>query len=352
MKKKLLIFGAIVLLLAFFIFYTLNSTGYFRTVENKFDGEILAKIDLPGAEDMTASADGSFLIISSFDRASRRNGNLKQGGLYFMDLKTDSFHVKSLTENMEKPFYPHGLDMIRLDSNRHRLFVINHVEDTNLVEVFTLYDRDSLVYEKTLTDETMFSPNDIVAVGENQFYFTNDKNSKDALGKFNENYLLLNRCRVTYFDGENYRDVITDGKPYTNGIKYDFNRKFMYIASSRSFSVDVYLRESNGDLKIIETLQTNTGVDNIELDEEGNLWIGCHPNLLAFSSYAKGKQEFAPSEIIKIEYKGVVDGYETTSVFVDDGKNVSATSTAAIYKDLIFTGNVMDNHFLILRKNL
>ena len=350
MKKKLLIFGFIIFVLGILVLNLLNGLGQFRSIENSFDGEILANIDLAGAEDMTASEDGGFLIISSFDRISRRAANLKQGGLFFMDLKTDTFQIKSLTENIGKPFYPHGIDMIRLDSNRHRLFVINHVGDTNMVEVFTLHNRDSLVHEKTLTDETMFSPNDIVAIGENEFYFTNDKNSKETWGKFQETYLQKSRCRITYFDGENYRDVIENGMPYSNGIRYDFDRKLMYIASSRSFAVNVYNRTKKGDLEFIESIPCGTGVDNIELDAKGNLWIGCHPKLLAFSNYSKGKQDISPSEIIKITYNGLGD-YETTSLFVDDGSNVSAMSTAAIYEDLIFTGNVMDDHFLVLKQN-
>jgi arylesterase/paraoxonase len=350
MKKKLLIFGFIVFALAIFVLNLLNGLGQFRSIESRFSGKFVANIDLIGAEDMTASEDGGFLIISSFDRASRNAGNLIQGGLYFMDLKTDTFQVKSLAENIGKPFYPHGIDMIRLDSSRHRLFVINHVGDSNMVEVFTLYDRDSLVHEKTLTDEKMFSPNDIVAIGENEFYFTNDKNSKKTWGKFQETYLQKKRCRITYFDGENYRDVIENGMPYSNGIRYDFDRKLMYIASSRNFSVSVYNRLENGDLEFVESIPCGTGVDNIELDEEGNLWIGCHPKLLAFSNYAKGKQEVSPSEIIKITYKSLGD-YEISSVFLDDGSNLSGMSTAAIYKDLIFTGNVMDDHFLILKQN-
>ena len=49
------------------------------------------------------------------------------------------------------------------------------------------------------------------------------------------------------------------------------------------------------------------GVDNIEIDADGILWVGGHPNLLRFKAYAQGKKETAPSEIIKIDYKGKGD---------------------------------------------
>jgi arylesterase/paraoxonase len=49
-----------------------------------------------------------------------------------------------------------------------------------------------------------------------------------------------------------------------------------------------------------EDINCNTGVDNIEFDLEGNLWVGAHPNLLHFASYAKGDKKIASLEIIKI----------------------------------------------------
>ena len=122
----------------------------------------------------------------------------------------------------------------------------------------------------------------------------------------------------------------------------------MYIASTRKFAVNVYNRTENGNLAFIETISCKTGVDNIELDENADLWIGCHPSLLAYQSYSQGKKDKAPSEILKINYKNKGD-YTVNSVFVDDGTNISGMATASVFKHFIFTGNVMDDHFLVLK---
>jgi arylesterase/paraoxonase len=80
------------------------------------------------------------------------------------------------------------------------------------------------------------------------------------------------------------------------------------------------------------------------------LWIGSHPNLLAFSSYAAGNNKISPSEIIKIQYRGTGD-YTIEEVYLNDGKQMSGSTVAAPYRNLIVTGNVMDSHFLVLKLN-
>ncbi len=349
MNRKYIYVGVVILAFVLFLANYLSKAGFFRNIENYFEGEIIEYIEIPGSEDMTVSQDGGFLIISSTDRAAANlQNNRKQGGIYFIDLKTKGFKSKLLTADFTSEFYPHGIDLIRIDSNRHRLFVINHVNEENSVEVFTLYNRDSLVFEKTLKDESMFSPNDIVALDSTRFYFTNDRDAKEGWGKFKHDYLVLGNSKITYYDGSTYRTV-ADGFTYSNGIRYDANRRLMYIAASRTFDITVFERLENGDLQQIDKIDCGTGVDNIEFDENNHLWVGCHPSLLTFSAYSDGKKEKSPSEIIKIEYNGK-DDYQIESVFMDDGTHVSGTSTAAIYEDLIFTGNVMDDHFLVLKK--
>ncbi|NJN78143.1 MAG: hypothetical protein HC803_07245 [Saprospiraceae bacterium] len=234
-----------------------------------------------------------------------------------------------------------------MDSNHHKLFVINHSEIES-IEVFDLYHRDSLVHDTTLQHETMLSPNDIVAISEHEFYFTNDRYYDTKIGLLAENYLGLTKCETVYFDGENYR-IVNDNISYANGINYDKKRNLIYIASPRAFLIKVFEHSENGDLNFIESIDCGTGVDNIELDENGDLWVGCHPNLLAYKSYQKGKSKKSPSEIIKITYRKKGD-YEVKSIYTNDGTAISSSTVAGIYKDFIVIGNVMDEHFLVLNR--
>jgi len=347
MKKGLRILLTAIVLIGLFVLYIFTTTGYFRTIENTMQGTILKKINIAGVEDITVDEDDGFAILSAFDRASFLNGNPKEGGIYMMDLTTTEFAVTLLSANVDIKLAPHGISLIQLDSMRHRLLVANHAEGEQ-IEVFDLFHKDSLVHVKTLEDELIYAINDIVAVSENEFYFTNDHYHQNGLGRIAEDYLGLAKCESVYFNGQDYQ-VVDNTLAYANGINYDAKRNFMYIASPRGFKIKVFIRLDDGTLEYYDTIATGTGIDNLEFDEEGNIWSGAHPNLLAFSAYAKGKKPKAPSEVIKIEYRSKGD-YTIETTFLDDGTKVSASSVAAPYKNLVLVGNVMDDHFLILKE--
>ena len=334
-------------LLLIFVAHTLISTGFFRTVEPQFEGEILQKVNLKGAEDIMISYTDSFVLISSTDRKVYPAEEEEKGGLYLIDLKREDYVPISLTANFKQAFAPHGISFFKKDST-YQVFAVNHTSQGHTIEVFELYGQN-LTHIQTLKHASMIRPNDIVAVGESRFYFTNDHRYTKGIGKFVEEYGGLSISNVVYFDGETYREV-AKGIAYANGINYDIKRNLLFVASPRHFLVKVYIVNEEGSLSFVENIPCGTGVDNIEFDQEGNLWIGAHPNLLWFNAYAKGKKETSPSEIIKIMYRGEGD-YTVEKVYVANGDDMSASTVAATWEHLIFTGNVMDDHFLILERS-
>lgn len=348
MKKFLLGLGAVLLLLLAYVFHIFSSTGFFRKIEPSFAGKLEKKIALPGVEDMQISYQGQFMLLSSDDRASRRDGQTRQGHLYYIDLKDPTFEPVQLTTNLDIPFFPHGISMIQTGEQTYQVCAVNHVNDHHTLEFFDLFG-DSLVHTHTLSDESMVSPNDVVLLKENRFYFTNDHGYTKGLGKLGEEYLGWAVSNVIYFDGENYRKV-ADGIAYANGINLDASRNLLFVASPRDFLVKVYQAQEDGGLNFVENINCGTGVDNIEFAPDGTLWIGCHPNLLAFTAYARGDKPIAPSEVITIDYRGKED-YTVESIYLDNGNQMSAATVAVVYQDLIFVGNVMDDHFLVLKQN-
>jgi len=345
---KLLKRIALFILIVFLVFITnlLITTGYFRTIENKFEGEVIQKIALRGAEDITISYIDSFALVSATDRKSIPRTQNEDGGLYYLDLKNTAYIPVHLSSGSEKPFAPHGISMLKTDST-YTVMAVNHTLERHTIEVFNL-DGKKLVHQKTLSHPSMVSPNDIVLIDKNRFYFTNDHKYTEGLGRLAEDYGGISLANVIYFDGENYIEV-AHGIGYANGINYDVKRKLLFVASPRRFLVKVYARNNDGTLNFIEDIDCNTGVDNIEFDNEDNLWIGAHPNLLRFASYVKGKKEIAPSEIIKIDYRSKGD-YTIEQIYMEDGSTMSGSTVAAPFGNLIVTGNVMDATFLILKR--
>lgn len=342
--KKITLF--IIVLLILFIANIFISTGYFRSIENTFNGSIAKTIAIPGAEDIMISPDKEFAIISSTDRKKIRTTGELYGNLYLMDLTTEEFTTANITSELDFDFGPHGISMRKKDSI-YKVMAISHTHEGHTIEVFNL-KRGILKHENTLTNDLMVSPNDLVMIDENRFYFTNDHKYTEGFGKFIEDYLGRALSNVIYFDGTSYREVAKN-IAYANGINYDPERKLLFVASPRKFVIKVYSVLDNGDLDFIEDIDCGTGVDNIEIDNEGYLWSGCHPNLLKFSAYAAGKEKIAPSEIIKIDYRGTND-YSVETIYLEDGSTMSAASVAVPFNDYILAGNVMDDAFLILKK--
>lgn len=347
MKFKKRIFYAVLILVILFVANIFISTGFFRTIENKFDGTILKKINIAGAEDITISRKDSFAIVSATARNHFPNEKQEIGGLYFIDLKTDDFTPIHLTKDFKKPFAPHGISIYQKGTIT-TIAAISHTQEGEFIEIFSLVHQE-LTHQKTLKNEQIFSPNDIVLLDENRFYFTNDHKYKEGIGRLSEDYLGLGMSNVIYFDGENYKGV-ADGIAYANGINFDKKRNLVFVASPRKFLVKVYHKNVDGTLEFIEDIDCKTGVDNIEFDKNGHLWIGSHPNLLHFAAYAKGNETISPSEIIKINYRQKGD-YEIEQIYMEDGTEMSASTVAATFGDLIFTGNVMDDNFLILKRS-
>jgi len=337
----------VLLLLLIFIGHVLFSTGYFRTIEPKFDGEIFKRVALKGAEDIMISKTDSFALISATSRHFTSVTAEEKGNLFLIDLKTDNYEPIVLTSAFKAPFAPHGISFFKRDST-YRVMAVNHTLEGHSIEVFEL-EKQNLHHIKTLKHSSMVSPNDLVMLDENRFYFTNDHGYTEGIGKLAEEYLGLAVSNVTYFDGNEYKEV-AKGIAYANGINFDKKRDLIYVASARGFLIKVFSKNEDGSLNFIENIPCGTGVDNIELDSSGDLWVGAHPNLLKFNAYFKGKKETSPSEIIKIKYKGESD-YSVEKIFVEDGREMSASTVAAVFENLIFTGNVMDDQFLILKRN-
>jgi len=340
-KKFILVF--FIFLIAF-VAYTVYSTGFFRSVENTFEGTIAQKIPLPGVEDITISTIDSFAILSSTKRLVYPPKQEEKGGLYIMDLKDEKFTIKHLTASFDKPFAPHGISMFKKDSV-YTIMAINHTLGKHSIEVFS-YDSVNFNHIRTIRDPSMISPNDLVLIDENRFYFTNDHGYTKGIGKFFEEYGGLSVSNVVYYNGESFIES-ADGIAYANGINFDATRNLMFVASPRGFEIKVYSKKEDGSLEFIENIPCKTGVDNIEIDANQNLWSAGHPNLLRFKAYAKGKRGTAPSEIIKIQYRAKND-YTVEQVFTDTGENMSGSSVATFFNGMIFTGNVMDDKFLIL----
>jgi arylesterase/paraoxonase len=121
----------------------------------------------------------------------------------------------------------------------------------------------------------------------------------------------------------------------------------VYVAATVGQKIYVYDRDRNtGDLSLRSTIDVGTGVDNIEIDLRGDLWVGSHPKLLTFVKYSKDPGVLSPSQVIKVEKK-TPDQYDVKEIYLNNGQPMSGSSVAAVFEDTLLIGSVFDERFLL-----
>ncbi len=352
MKRKRMIWivpGVLLLAIAAFVFKTLYDSGEFKTIVPHASGPCRTVGGLLSSEDITIHAQTGLAFISSDDRRPWFHGGKgRQGAILGYDLAASSPSLVNLTFDFQKEFHPHGIGLFLDKGGGASLFVVNHTQKGHFVEIFDL-KKGKLVHRKSIQDPLLISPNDVLPVGMEAFYVTNDHGSASRWGRTIEDYLQLARSNVLYYDGKIFRKVAGD-LAYANGINKSADGKTLYVAATVAKKVYVYDRDAaTGDLSLRGEIPLGTGVDNIEVDREANLWIGAHPKLLTFVKYAKDPNALSPSQVLRVN-PNVGPPYQLTEVYLNDGRPLSGSSVAAVFGDKLLIGSVFDDRFLVCRR--
>ena len=83
-------------------------------------------------------------------------------------------------------------------------------------------------------------------------------------------------------------------------------------------------------------------MDNIEIDNEGNLWVGSHPKLFDFVRHAKNIDNLSSSQVFKIS----INDDSVSEIYLNNGKTLSGSSVAAFNNNHLLIGAVFENKFL------
>ncbi|MFM9076056.1 MAG: SMP-30/gluconolactonase/LRE family protein, partial [Bacteroidota bacterium] len=178
--------------------------------------------------------------------------------------------------------------------------------------------------------------------GEREFYVSNDHYyAAEGIGRMLEEYLQRAISYVNYFDGRQFRKV-ADGIAYANGITVSPDGKQVYVAATTGRKLITYNRQDDGSLMFVSDQDLATGVDNIDITANGDLWIGCHPQLLKYSAHAVDHSNRSPSQILRVGKSGQVE-----EIFLNDGGDYSGSTVGAIYGNMILIGSVFEPSLLI-----
>lgn len=354
MKRFLIILSTVVAAIVLFLVADiLIAAGVFKDIRPHFSGtEQRHALPVAGPEDLAFDRISGLAFVSVDDRRANlvKPGSVPGAILLFNPL-ADTPSFRNVTPVGMSDFHPHGISLWRSPEGRVLLFAVNHLQQPagHAVERFE-WRNDSLIHlEQIIDPELMTSPNDVLAVDERRFYVTNDHGyPKPGLSRTLEDYLQRAISYVNYYDGKAMRQVATD-IAYANGINRSPDCRRIYVAATTGRKVITFDVDSmDGSLKKIRETDMGTGVDNIEVDEAGNLWIGCHPQLLKFVAHAADSSKKSPSQVLRL--KPLSDGgFRTEEIYLNDGVKYSGSTVAVPVAGKMLVGSVFEPTLLVCR---
>lgn len=343
---------------------------------------------LPGPEDIVIDHQTGWAYVAS---QARPPGGPKaimrlQGAIYGLDLTqdrpqpiniTDSVFARDFSHLAESvavetdaerepfvrpkgSFHPGGISLFAGEDGSKRLFVVNRRENARTtIEIFEV-SKDQLTHLRTVADnDNLISVNDLVAVGPEQFYATNDHGFSSQILQNMElvlHYLPhLHFGSVVYFDGSKFTKV-ADSLAFPNGITVDpINRDggWLYVASTwgkKLIAARWNSSEKATPLTFSREIPLECSPDNLEWDVGGTLWIGAHPDFLALGAFMSGMREKSPSWVIRLTNPAGEDPGK--AIWKDDGALISSSSVAALYKQAdgrkrLLIGAAFDDRMLL-----
>jgi arylesterase/paraoxonase len=275
-------------------------------------------------------------------------------GIYLGLFDKPELTPQNLTVSLGDTFRPHGISLYRAADGAKTLAVVNHPQaDASEVMLFDVVEERpnggapvvSLKLRTTVKDPAMPSANDVHLVAPDRFYATVDKGSETKFGGTLETWFGLPRARLAYWDGAKMT-VAATGLRYANGINGSPDGAMIYVAEALGFQIRFYARDAaSGALTAKDHLYLGTGLDNIDIDDAGNLWIAAHPHLLDFVAHAGDAKKLSPSQVLRVTAPSAEQG-EARQVYLDLGEEISGSSVAAVHKGRMLVGSVFEPKYL------
>jgi arylesterase/paraoxonase len=277
-----------------------------------------------------------------------QGSNVGNGAIVAYDLQAapSTYNIKP-TAGLDE-FRPHGLSLYRHDDGRLSLYVINHrASGQDTVEVFSIDGRHVPHYEKTITSPLFESANDLVAIGPDQFYLGNDSGASNGFERALEMTGLASFAKIIYYD-RGQAKVVLDGFDSASGINASADGNVIYISATNNRSLEIYQRDLlSGELSHISSIGLGMAPDNIDVAEDGSVWVAGHPRVLALIKHfiSKGEKS-APSRVYVLPMDNGLLA-DPVDIFTSSGDDLSASSVAAEHNGKIYIGGITPRKMLV-----
>lgn len=302
-----------------------------------------------GSEDIEVIESKKIAFISTGLFYMIERSSSVRGGIFLYRFEQPAGQHKAIPLSIEgdldlSSFHPHGLSSY-LSNGKLWLYVVNHDNAfKHSVEVFEFIENSSkLLHTKSIKDSSFTRPNDMVVVGKDQFFVTNDGAAQTFLMNSIESLFNMKTGSVVFYDGKKSH-ILISSLSSPNGIAIDSTHKHLYVASPNDESVTIYeLQKGFKSAKRVSKIKLMTSVDNLFLDKTNSLWIGAHPvikDAMDYFSKPDDRTVLAPSQVLHISPGPNLRTWKVTEPYANDGTQIAGSSVAAVYGKEMLIGSV------------
>lgn len=297
-----------------------------------------------GVEDLTIDPDTKLAYLAGYDRRGARKGQAVRGAIWAYDLNAaDAQPVELTASALPDGFWPHGLSLHRGADGRKTLFVINHAGGKHTVEIFDVAGA-ALTHRRTVAGPEMISPNDLVGVGSDVFYVTNDHANAAGWQRTAEDYLRLRETTVQFFDGAKFSTALS-GLGGSNGINVSADGKSLYVSAASERTVYAYDRDpATNALTKRAAIEVPGFADNIEVLANGDLLVGLHSKIFGLLAHVDDASKPSPSHIMHLKASG--KGFVPGTIYYNLGEEISGASVGASVDKRLLIGAIFEPKIL------
>lgn len=320
--------------------------GYFQTTYGHNSGRKCHR--LPGTEEGSHSViymPEGFAIISSGPR--KGNGKNTEGKIFIADMTSQQPNAEELTIDYKnsdfKIVQPLGMSkwIDPADQDRIYLYVISrHPQQT--VSKF-LFDKSAkkLTYENRIANESAFvSLTDVVLVGKDQFYFSNDKKYCYTM----ELLFRLSFGSIGFYNNGS-ATLLEENLFVPNGLAVSPNKKFLYVGMGGSREIRVYTILDDWKLKFNNSFKVSTFVTDLSVHPtiSGEIWISAMPTIYKtwLYYYKNHTENSTPSQVMRVKMLPSGRAENIEEVYSNNGTEISAASSVVVYGDTMLIGTIM-----------
>lgn len=291
----------------------------------------------PGPEDILIdSSSGKVRLLISC--SERREKKPAFGEIQVMDFDSKAISTLPRENHPDSiPFHPHGFYLQTVGGTPF-LYVVNHYSDESKRNVVLRYKvlADKLVFDKEYRSDLMISPNEVCALPDGSFFFTNDMGSDDLIYE-----QLVNPYggSLVYVDTEGNASYAERELSFPNGLEYKDGK--LWMATTRNKAMFRYNVSSDGQLTEKTKISSINGMDNIRFCN-GKIIVAVHPDEIAFVAHSVSTWKYSPGVIYSID----PESGASKKLYENNGKYISGGSTAVEYKGQLYISQVFEPFIL------